>query len=182
MRIIVSVQACVVILLSVGGQGSLAAQSTPNLAQQSAAESQPPAIQSITLPDGYREWKLLSVAHEAGALNDLRAILGNDIAYEAARKGIVPFPDGAAIARLAWVYTSSERNNKSFGKNQSFVAGEPTNVQLLVKNSGKFSSTGGWGFAQFSKGNPANEAMTKDCFSCHSSVKTSDYVFTRYAP
>jgi hypothetical protein len=29
------------------------------------------------LPAGYRDWKLISVAHEAGKLNDLRAVLGN---------------------------------------------------------------------------------------------------------
>ena len=29
------------------------------------------------MPPGYREWTVISVAHEAGNLNDLRALLGN---------------------------------------------------------------------------------------------------------
>ena len=35
------------------------------------------------IPPGYREWRLVSVAHEEGELNDIRAILGNDVAIKA---------------------------------------------------------------------------------------------------
>lgn len=87
-----------------------------------------PAIQEITLPPGYRDWKLISVAHEGGNLNDIRAILGNDAAFKAFREGTILFPDNAIIARLAWAYTPSEENDKVFGSNQSFVAGSATNV------------------------------------------------------
>src|SRR5271157_3001479 len=72
----------------------------------------------IEIPPGYRDWTLISVAHEAGDLNDLRAILGNDVAIKAYREGKLPFPDGAIIARLAWDYTPSEENNKAFGRLQ----------------------------------------------------------------
>src|SRR3954453_21654302 len=114
-------------------------------------------IFGVTLPDGYRDWKLISVAHEEGNLNDLRAILGNDIAIKAYREGKLPFPDGAIIARLAWKYESSDENNKVFGRAQSFVAGPPTNVQFMVKDSKRYASTDGWGFAQFNNGKPADE-------------------------
>ncbi len=43
----------------------------------------------ITIPLGYRDWRLISVAHEEGSLNDLRAILGNDVAIKAYREGDV---------------------------------------------------------------------------------------------
>lgn len=36
----------------------------------------------ITIPPGYRDWKPISVAHEEGDLNDLRALLGNDLAID----------------------------------------------------------------------------------------------------
>jgi hypothetical protein len=83
------------------------------------ASSDTTPVSSVTLPPDYREWKLISVAHEEGNLNDLRAILGNDIAYQAARDKILPFPNGAIIARVAWRYTPSEENNKVFGREQS---------------------------------------------------------------
>jgi len=137
----------------------------------------------IKIPPGYRDWKLISVAHEAGNLNDLRAVLGNDVAINAYREGKLPFPDGAIIARLAWSYLPSEENNKVFGRSQSFVAGAPTNVQFMVKDSKKYAATGGWGFAQFKDGKPNADAATlKACFPCHEPIKARDFVFTRYAP
>jgi len=137
------------------------------------------------IPPGYRDWRLISVAHEEGNLNDLRAILGNDVAIKVYREGKLPFPDGTIIARIAWKYVPSEENNKVFDRAQSFVPGDPPEwyLQFMVKDSKKYAATGGWGFAQFNKdGKPADEAMLKTCFPCHKPVKARDFVFTRYAP
>jgi len=140
-------------------------------------------IFGIKIPLGYRDWKLISVAHEEGNLNDLRAILGNDVAIKDYREGKLPLPEGTIIARLAWDYVPSEENNKAFGRSQSFVAGPPKNgVQFMVKDSRKYGSTGGWGFAQFKDGKPDDEAVHKTCFPCHEHAKARDFVFTRYAP
>jgi hypothetical protein len=150
---------------------------------QSDGEAAP--IFGIKIPRGYRDWKLISVAHEEGNLNDLRAILGNDVAIKAYREGKSPFPDGTIIARLAWSYVPSEENNKAFGRPQSFVPGPAPDwyLQFMVKDSKKYAATGGWGFAQFNKdGKPADEAKHKTCFPCHEPAKDRDYVFTRYAP
>jgi len=140
-------------------------------------------IFGIKIPPGYRDWRLISVAHEEGSLNDLRAILGNDAAIEAYREGKLPFPDGTIIARIAWDYVPSEENNKAFGRVQSFVAGPPKNgVQFMVKDSKKYASTGGWGYAQFNDGKPADEAVHKTCFPCHQAIESRDFVFTKYSP
>jgi hypothetical protein len=153
----------------------------PFSAGSTDAEGSP--IFGVKIPPGYRDWKLISVAHEEGDLNDLRAILGNDVAIKAYREGKLPFPDGTIIARLAWSYTPSEENNKAFGRPQSFVAGPPKNgVQFMVKDSKKYASTGGWGFAHFNDGKPASEAVHNTCFPCHETVKARDFVFSRYAP
>jgi hypothetical protein len=133
------------------------------------------------VPAGYRDWTLISVAHEEGSLNDIRAILGNDIAVKAYRAGTVPFPDGAIIARLAWTYVPSAEDDKAFGRAQSFVAGTPTNVQFMVKNSRLYASTGGWGFTQFGNGVPAHVTVAA-CYTCHVPAKDRDFVFTRYSP
>jgi hypothetical protein len=142
------------------------------------ADGEAAPIFGIKMPPGYRDWKLISVAHEEGNLNDLRAILGNDVAIKAFREGKLPFPDGAIIVRLAWSYVPSEENNKVFGRAQSFVAGSATNVQLMVKDSGKYAATGGWGFAQFKDGKPADEALHKTCAPCHEPIKAQDFVIT----
>ena len=146
------------------------------------SEQEADPIFGITIPPGYRDWRLISVAHEEGNLNDLRALLGNDVAIKAYREGKLPFPDGTIIARLAWTYVPSEENNKVFGRSQSFVAGAATNVQFMVKDSRKYAATGGWGFAQFKDGKPDATAALKTCFPCHEPVKARDFVFTHYAP
>jgi hypothetical protein len=169
----------VCLLVAVFALAGVVAYSAP---ASGRAGGQAAPIFGITIPPGYRDWKLISVAHEEGKLNDLRALLGNDVAIKAYREGKLPFPDGTIIARLAWSYVPSEENNKVFGHAQSFVAGSATNVQFMVKDSKKYAATGGWGFAQFKDGKPADEALLKTCFPCHEPVKARDFVFTHYAP
>ena len=158
---------------------------------QPQTESNASPIYGITIPDGYRDWRLISVNHLAGAggkLKQVRAQLGNDIAIKAFREGKLPFPDGTVIAALHWNEASSEENNKVLDRGfpgvglQSSVAQSAENVQFMVKDSKKYAETGGWGFADFKNGKPGNEDLHKTCFPCHQPAKDRDYVFTRYAP
>ncbi len=135
------------------------------------------------IPSAYRDWKLISVAHEEGNLHSFAAVLGNETAIKAYREAKLPFPDGTIIAALHYRHVPSEQNNKVFGREQSFVPGPPTNVQFMVKDSTKYASTGGWGFGHFNTdGKPGDEAFMKSCFPCHEKTKATDLVFTRYAP
>ena len=134
------------------------------------------------IPPGYRDWKLVSVSHEAGNLNSIGAVLGNDVAIQAYREGKLPYPDGTIIAALHYGHVPSAENNKVFGQAQSFVPGAPTNIQFMVKDSTKYAATGGWGFATFVDGKPAAAASMNSCFPCHNQAKASDLVFTHYAP
>jgi hypothetical protein len=139
-------------------------------------------IYGVTIPAEYRDWKLISVTHEEADFNQLRAQLGNDTAIKAYRENKLPLPDGSIIVALHWKRTPSDDDNKVFGKVQAFVAGSPVNIQVMVKDSKKYSATGGWGFGDFTDGKPADEAKHKTCFQCHQPAKDRDFVFTRYAP
>ena len=170
----------VFLLLAVATVAGVVASTSPTSGH---ADEDAAPIFGVKIPPGYRDWRLISVAHEEGNLNDLRAILGNDVAIAASREGKLPFPDGTIIARLAWSYDLLEESSKAFGRPQSFVAGPPKNgVQFMVKDSRKYASTGGWGFAHFNDGKPADEAVHNTCFSCHELAKARDFVFNRYAP
>jgi hypothetical protein len=153
-------------------------------------------IYGVTIPDGYRDWHLISVKRltgkqltgSGGELRQLRAQLGNDIAIKAFRDGTLPFPDGAMIAALHWNEDSSDADDKALaagfpdaGLHATF-AGSAVNVQFMVKDSKKYAASGGWGFADFTNGKPGNEALHAKCFPCHAPAKDRDYVFTRYAP
>jgi hypothetical protein len=133
------------------------------------------------IPAGYRDWTLISVAHEEANLNSFAAVLGNEVAVKAYRDGQLPFPDGAIIAALHYRFVPSEENNRAFGQAQSFVAGDPTNVQFMVKDSKTYASTGGWGFGHFNQdGTGGGETLMKTCSPCHAKA-SRDSVFTRYS-
>jgi hypothetical protein len=144
-------------------------------------------IYGVTIPPGYRDWKMIAVAQlKTDKVDQLRAQLGNEIAIRAYKEGKVPFPDGAIIVALHWTRVSSEDNNKvlagPFPSAQSFVVGAPVNMQVMVKDSKKYAATGGWGFGDFKDGKPSGEAVHKACFSCHEPAKDRDFVFTHYVP
>lgn len=140
-----------------------------------AADASP--IYGVRMPEGYRNWQLVAPAQEAAPLNELRAVLGNDIAMRAYRAGKLPFPDGSVLAKLAWKHVQSPEFEPAS------IPGAATTVQFMVKDSKKYAATGGWGFARFIDGKPADEAQHQTCYACHQArVKNHDLVFTRYAP
>jgi hypothetical protein len=146
------------------------------------ADGEAATIFVTEIPAGYRDWPVIAVAHEAGDLNSLGAKLGKDVAIKAYREGKLPFPDGTIIAAAHWTHSPSDENNKVFGRAQSFVPGQPTNVQFMIKDSKKYAATGGWGFGHFNKdGTLGNDALMKTCFPCHAKA-SRDFVFTQYAP
>lgn len=141
----------------------------------SAGEVSP--IYGVALPEGYRRWELIAPAEEAAPLNELRAVVGNDIAVKAYREGTLPFPDGSVLVKLAWKRAPSPEFDPAS------VPGAATTVQVMVKDSKKYPASGGWGFGRFVDGKPADEAQHRTCFACHAArVKGHDFVFTRFAP
>jgi hypothetical protein len=144
---------------------------TPALADGEGASP----IFGVTIPERYRQWELVAVAHEEG-LDELRSVLGNAVAIKAYREGTLPFPDGAILAKLAWKHVQSTEFKGAF------VPGAATTVQVMVKDSQRYASTGGWGFGRFIDGKPVDEAQHKTCVPCHqANVKGHDLVFTRFA-
>jgi hypothetical protein len=147
------------------------------------AESAASPVYGVTIPDGFRDWQVISVSQEAGNLNELRVILGNPAAMAAFRSGKLPFPDGAIIAKVAWKRTPSVVDNRALGSFQAFVPGAASTRQFMVKDSRRYASSGGWGYGRFLNGKPVDEAQHRTCFACHASfVSGHDFVFTRYAP
>jgi hypothetical protein len=174
---------------------------TGSLAMTAPVSGQPDGeaapIYGIKLPQGYRDWRLISVkrltggeqlAGKGGQLRQLRAELGNDLAIETYREGKLPFPDGAIIAALHWTEVSSDADNQALASGfpkaglESTFAGSAVNVQFMIKDSKKYAASGGWGYADFVNGKPNSLAVHEKCFPCHQPAKERDYVFTRYAP
>lgn len=174
--------AAVLLTLIAGGVVALPAPASGH------ADEEASPIYGVTIPAGYRDWRLISVAQLVvpGKADQLRAQFGNEIALKAYKEGTRPFPDGAIIVALHWTRVPSESNNQvlagEFPSAQSFLVGSRVNMQVMVKDSKKYATTGGWGFGDFRDGKPGDEALHRKCFACHEPAKDRDFVFTRYAP
>ncbi|WP_017775072.1 cytochrome P460 family protein [Paraburkholderia kururiensis] len=168
---------CIGALLAGGLLGLTALTSdgaTADDAQTTAAAS---PIYGVTIPKGYREWQMIAPAAEAAPLDELRVVLGNETAIKAIRNATLPFPDGTILVKLAY------RKKQSDAFAPATVPGQPTTVQVMVKDAKRYASTGGWGFGRFINGVPVDKAQHETCFACHAArVKNRDYVFTRFAP
>jgi hypothetical protein len=142
-----------------------------------SAKSAPSPIYGVTIPDGYRKWQMIAPAEEAAPLDELRVVLGNPAAIKAIEKSTLPYPDGTILVKLAY----KRKQSPEFAT--ATIPGEPTTVQVMVKDSRRYASTGGWGFGRFITGQPVDAAQHQTCFACHAAkVKDRDYVFTRFAP
>jgi hypothetical protein len=141
------------------------------------AQSAPPAPNGITLPQGYKDWRVIAVSHRTDN-NTLRAIVGNDVAIAAARSGKTnPWPDGAILGKIVWSDAKHE------GWPTATVPGAFRAQEFMIKDAKRFAKTGGWGYARWlgaerkPYGKDAN--FEQECFGCHTPVKGNDYVFTR---
>jgi len=134
-------------------------------------------IFGVTIPQGYRQWELIAPSQVGDPFDELRAILGNDVAIRAYGGKTLPFPDGTVLAKLAWKRVPAPDFPAAA------APGPATSTQFMVKDSKKYAATGGWGFGKFIDGKPVDEAEHQACFACHEAhVKAHDFVFTRFAP
>jgi hypothetical protein len=131
---------------------------------------------------GYEDWQLISTSKTD---DRMKVILGNPTIIAAYKSGIPgngkPFPDGSKIAKVQWKPKKSTE--------APFAVDVPDTLAdlfFMEKDSKKFPTTGGWGYAQFdyepvSATFTADKAGTPNCGNvCHVAVKAKDYVFHPY--
>ena len=138
---------------------------------------------------GYEGWQTIAVSYNGGLL---AVILGNPAMMDAFKAGVPgngkPFPDGAKMAKIHW---NPKKNESAPG--QPLVAGTLHDVDFMLKDSKRFSDSGGWGYGEFEyddasdtfrlgtvTDNPPQGNDAKCGFACHTAVKKQDYVFTAY--
>jgi mono/diheme cytochrome c family protein len=138
---------------------------------------------------GYESWPVIAISHNGGTL---AAILGNSVIIDAYKAGIPgngkPFPDGAKMVKIHWI---AKVNPGEPGA--PTVPGPQHDVDLMVKDSKRFTDSSGWGYGAFEydaatnvfraadlKDKPPQGNDAKCGFACHTAVKGRDYVFTDY--
>jgi hypothetical protein len=137
---------------------------------------------------GYEAWQVVSISQD-GPL--MAAVLANPVMIKAYMAGApgngMPFPDGAKMAKIHW----NPKKMETFPA--ATVPGTQHDMDFMLKDSKRFADSGGWGYAVFEydaasdtfrpgtmadKPPQANDA--KCGYTCHTQVKTRDYVFTDY--
>jgi len=136
---------------------------------------------------GYDAWQTVAVSRTG---NDIKAILGNPVMIAAYKSGIPgngkPFPDGAKIVKIEWKQAPNPLSPYAVEIPNTLDA-----VAFIEKDSKRFPDSSGWGYAQLNY-DPASSTFkaygddpnfgTKVCYQCHTIVKATDYIFTKYQP
>ena len=133
-----------------------------------------PAPNGIAFMPDYKNWRTISSTDRVDN-GTMREILGNDVAIKAiAENHINPWPDGTAFAKVAWL---QQPDDKGFVRTGAFFQ-----VEFMIRDSKKFASTLGWGWARWRgadlKPYGKDAAFTDECVSCHNPMRNADYVFT----
>ena len=128
-------------------------------------------------PHNFRSWvhvksAIITSGHPAAQTEGgIHHIYANPKAVEGYASG--EFADGSAI-----VYELLETNEKD----GVISEGARRRVDLMIKDSVRYQSTGGWGFERFKAASEVNElggAAQKTCFDCHSRAREHGFVFGR---
>ncbi|MFZ4928447.1 heme-binding domain-containing protein [Chryseobacterium sp. Mn2064] len=139
-----------------------------------SSASLPKALNGISYIPDYKNWKPIS-STERFDNGTMRIIFGNDIAIKAAKEHKTnPWPDGAILAKVAWDQIIDSDGNVTTGAFKQ--------IEYMIKDSKKFASTKGWGWARFlsPKLEPYGKTaeFTNECIRCHLPMNDNDYVFT----
>jgi hypothetical protein len=133
----------------------------------------------VAFPMGVQDWGVASAVARPDN-GQVRVLLGNDTAVEAARAGNTnPWPEGTMLSHLAWdAIVNPEDPN-------SVTTGDFRLVTLIVKDSTKYAADGNWAYGRWAgdmlMAPPTTDMdpLNRGCVDCHTrSVANKDMVFT----
>jgi hypothetical protein len=148
-------------------------------AEASSADGQP----AVPYPEGFRSWtvvKSLVVGpdHESfSKRGGLHHYYANEKAVVGYRTGT--FPDGSMVVDEAVFMKDGDGRARGM-----LLEGDRRFLDVMVKDSRRFASTGGWGYGHFDRDDRAGQLSVADraaCAACHAKAP-ADHVFSRMRP
>lgn len=131
----------------------------------------------VAYPDGYRNWHhvksmLILPGHSLeNPFLGIHHVYANELAADGLKSG--QYADGSVLAFDLLSFVNADN---------TIVEGERKLLGLMVRDAGKYSSTGGWGFEGFA-GNSKTKRLVSDggdsCYACHTAVESTSYVFSQ---
>ena len=137
-------------------------------------ESLPTALNGIGYIPDYKNWQFVGLSDRFDN-GTLRVIVGNDIAVRAIRENNTnPWPNGSILGKITWDALRDSACNLQTGAFKQ--------IEYMIRDRKKYSSTLGWGFARFKTPDmiPYGKTalFTSECVNCHRPMGKNDYVFT----
>ena len=130
---------------------------------------------------GYDTWQVVAVSQTG---DKIEVIVGNPAMIKAYKAGVPGngkhFPDGVKMAKIHW-----NAKKSADAPSPTTVPDTLHDVDLMERDSKRFSGSGGWGWAQFNYDAASDtfspEGTGATCgFQCHTIAAAKDYVFTAY--
>ena len=138
-----------------------------------------PSDESVPYPDDYRYWthvKTYIVGPNSPAfkfIGGFNHVYANEKAMQGYRTGY--FPNGSVI--VSDVIEAKEDS-------ADIREGKRHHIDVMVRDSIKYSDPGGWRFEEFSEDSKTIRLLTPEtrsvCTNCH--LKNNDLVFSEYRP
>jgi Cytochrome P460 len=137
----------------------------------------------VAYPDGFRSWthvKSLVVGSDHESFSERGGIhhyYANEQAVDGYRTGF--FPDGSMIVDEAVFMKDGEGRTKGL-----LFEGERRFLDVMVKDSRRYGSTGGWGYEHFDRDETTGRLSATaraTCSACHAKAQT-DHVFSQVRP
>ncbi|GAA4323732.1 hypothetical protein GCM10023149_24880 [Mucilaginibacter gynuensis] len=134
----------------------------------------PVSLNGIAYFADFKTWQIISTTDKYDG-GSMRVVYGNELMIKAIKSRKFPFPDGTKIVKVVWGKQKEDKDGIVY-------PGNFQNVQIMIKDSKKYASTEGWGFAKFDgldhKPFGKTALFAKTCINCHRLlVPESDFVF-----
>jgi hypothetical protein len=137
---------------------------------------------ALKIPGDFKHWYLVHSNlitkddNKFGLFPGVHLIYVNATGFDRLKRGgSTPYPDGTMFADDVRDFSAEDGN---------YLEGTARKaITLMVKDSKKYASTGGWGFQAWAGGDPTKPIATdsvKQCFNCHVPQKAQDYTFSKY--
>jgi hypothetical protein len=135
-------------------------------------------VNEVPYPEGYRKWTHIKTAI-VGSRNPgfqfnggFHHIYANEKAMEGYLTG--NFPEGSVIVFDVLEALVQKNSNTNEGKRK--------HIDVMVKDSIKYNTTGGWGYEEYNGDSKTDRkatlTMQTQCFNCHATQK--NHVFSTY--
>lgn len=139
----------------------------------------PSVVSPVAYPEGYRNWAhlkstVISPTHKNFATTGgFQHFYANPVAMTGLRTRA--FLEGAIIV-VDWLEMKDN--------NGAYTEGPRRQIDVMVRDSARFASTGGWGFQRFVKDTKTEAAAPtpQQCFACHNDLKKDGLVVGSYPP